>query len=84
VVRAIGLIEFGRPEVLRMIELPDPVPASGEVRLRVHAATVNPTDAVLRSLRVADVLPAGRASQAHQRLANGGVRGRLVLDLTAI
>lgn len=32
------------------------------------------------TLRVADVVPAGRASEAHRRLEAGGVRGRLVLD----
>jgi NADPH:quinone reductase-like Zn-dependent oxidoreductase len=32
------------------------------------------------SLRVADVMPARDAAQAHQRLAAGGIRGRLVLD----
>jgi NADPH:quinone reductase-like Zn-dependent oxidoreductase len=35
------------------------------------------------TLRVADVLPADRAAEAHRRLAAGGVRGRLVLDFTA-
>jgi NADPH2:quinone reductase len=35
------------------------------------------------TLRVADVLPADEAAQAPRRLAEGGVRGRLVLDLTA-
>jgi NADPH2:quinone reductase len=49
VVRVIGLTEFGGPEVLRVIELPDPVPGTGEVRIRVHAASVNPTDMLLRS-----------------------------------
>ncbi|SEP52798.1 NADP-dependent oxidoreductase [Amycolatopsis saalfeldensis] len=47
--RAIGLTEFGGPEVLRVIELPDPVPGRGEVRVRVHAASVNPTDTLFRS-----------------------------------
>ncbi|WP_329058077.1 NADP-dependent oxidoreductase [Amycolatopsis sp. NBC_01480] len=47
--RAIGLTEFGGPEVLRVIDLPDPVPGPGEVRIRVHAAAVNPTDTVLRA-----------------------------------
>jgi len=34
------------------------------------------------TLRVADVLPAERAGEALERLAAGGVRGRLVLDFT--
>lgn len=33
-------------------------------------------------LRVADVVPAKEAGAAHERLAAGGVRGRLVLDFT--
>ncbi|MCH1868531.1 NADP-dependent oxidoreductase [Nocardioides sp. CFH 31398] len=33
--------------------------------------------------RVADVLPAAEAPDAHRRLEAGGVRGRLVLDFTA-
>lgn len=38
-------------------------------------------EAGVLTLRVADVVPAERASEAHERLAAGGVRGRLVLDL---
>ena len=34
------------------------------------------------TLRVADALPAAAAADAHRRLADGGVRGRLVLDFT--
>lgn len=34
------------------------------------------------TLRVADVLPADQAAQAHRRLEAGGVRGRLVLDFS--
>lgn len=34
------------------------------------------------TLRVADVLRAGEAAEAHRQLEAGGVRGRLVLDLT--
>lgn len=33
------------------------------------------------TLRVADVLPAEQAAEAHRRLEAGGVRGRIVLDL---
>jgi NADPH:quinone reductase-like Zn-dependent oxidoreductase len=35
---------FGGPEVLRIAERPDPVAGAGEVVVRIHAATVNPTD----------------------------------------
>lgn len=38
-------------------------------------------EAGVLALRVADVVPAEKASEAHERLAAGGVRGRLVLDL---
>jgi NADPH:quinone reductase len=34
------------------------------------------------TLRVADVMPATQAAEAHRRLAAGGVRGRLVLDFS--
>jgi NADPH:quinone reductase len=34
------------------------------------------------TLRVADVLPATKAAEAHRRLATGRVRGRLVLDFS--
>ncbi len=49
--RAIGITEFGGPEVLQIVEKPVPEPGDGEVRIRVAAATVNPTDTVLRSGR---------------------------------
>jgi pimeloyl-ACP methyl ester carboxylesterase len=34
------------------------------------------------TLRVAEVLPAERAAEAHRRLERGGLRGRLVLDFS--
>lgn len=46
--RGVGLFEFGGPEVLRMVDLPQAHAAAGEVRVRVHASTVNPTDTYLR------------------------------------
>ncbi len=39
-------------------------------------------DAGILTLRVADVLPARQAAEAHRRLGAGGVRGRLVLDFS--
>lgn len=46
---AIAYTEFGGPEVLHTIEIPDPVPGTGEVAIRVEAAGVNPIDGKLRS-----------------------------------
>ncbi len=56
--RAIGVVEGGGPEALEVMELPAPHAGAGEVRIRVHAAAVNPTDTVVRSGRV----PAYRAA----------------------
>ncbi|MEV5982196.1 NADP-dependent oxidoreductase [Streptomyces sp. NPDC052114] len=47
--KAIGIEEFGGPDVLRVLELPVPQAGPGEVRIRVHAAAVNPTDVLLRT-----------------------------------
>jgi NADPH:quinone reductase len=46
--KAIGLTEFGGPEVLTIFDLSEPQPGAGEVRIRVHAAAVNPTDITFR------------------------------------
>lgn len=46
--KAIGLTEFGGPDVLRVLELPVPEAGPGEIRIRVHAATVNPVDTMVR------------------------------------
>ncbi|MFI1175745.1 NADP-dependent oxidoreductase [Streptomyces melanogenes] len=42
--RAIGQDSFGTPDVLKIIEVPRPVPGPAEVLVRVCAAGVNPTD----------------------------------------
>jgi hypothetical protein len=57
--KAIGLTEFGGPEVLKVVDLPEPEPGPGEVRIRVHAVAVNPTNITLAILQ-ADDHPARR------------------------
>ncbi|RCH67421.1 NADP-dependent oxidoreductase [Streptomyces sp. SDr-06] len=42
--KAVGFHRFGGPEVLEMIELPDPRPGPGQVRIAVRAAGVNASD----------------------------------------
>ncbi|MEU6674503.1 NADP-dependent oxidoreductase [Streptomyces sp. NPDC046925] len=36
--------EFGGPEVLELVDLPDPHPGPGQIRIAVRAAGVNPSD----------------------------------------
>ncbi|MGX7679290.1 NADP-dependent oxidoreductase [Jatrophihabitans sp. DSM 45814] len=47
--KAIGLWQFGGPEVLEEIDLPEPHAGPGQVRIRVQAAAVNPTDTGFRA-----------------------------------
>lgn len=47
--RAVGFYTSGGPEVLHVIELPEPSLGPDEIRIRVHSATVNPTDTARRS-----------------------------------
>lgn len=47
--KAIRFHEYGGPEVLRYEEVPTPEPGAGEVRVRVHATSVNPIDWKLRA-----------------------------------
>lgn len=46
--KAVGVTEFGGPEVLSLLTLPIPETGPGEVRIKVRAATVNPVDAMVR------------------------------------
>lgn len=45
---AVGLNNYGGPEVLQRVELPDPHPALGQVRVKVRAAGINPVDVMVR------------------------------------
>jgi NADPH:quinone reductase-like Zn-dependent oxidoreductase len=47
--RVVGVDEFGGPEALKMFDVPDRHAGPGEVRIRVHAAAVSPTDTFTRN-----------------------------------
>ena len=89
--RAVGFYETGGPEVLRVVELPEPRAGEGEIRIRVHAATVNPADTLMRSGHTplsgidSPYLPgmeaAGVVDQVGPRTATGLAVGDRVLSM---
>ena len=46
--KAIRINEYGGPEVLKLEEVPQPVPAADEILVQVYASGVNPADWVVR------------------------------------
>jgi len=48
--------ETGAPEVLRYEDAPRPVPAAGEVLIKIYAAAVNPVDWKVRAGHLKDML----------------------------
>jgi NADPH:quinone reductase len=47
-VKAIVVREFGEPDVMRVEEVPNPVPGPGQVLVRIRAVGVNPVDTYIR------------------------------------
>ncbi|MBT5811755.1 MAG: alcohol dehydrogenase catalytic domain-containing protein, partial [Rhodospirillaceae bacterium] len=47
--RAVGIMVHGGPEVLEVVDLPEVHAEPGQVRIRVHASAVNPTDTMARN-----------------------------------
>ena len=57
--KAIRIHQFGPPEVMVLEEVPDPIPAAGQVVIRVRAAGANPLDTHLRAgMKIGDYAPA--------------------------
>jgi hypothetical protein len=47
--KAAQFSRFGGPEVLEIVDLPDPHPGPGQIRIVVHAAGISATDPKLRA-----------------------------------
>lgn len=46
--KAIKIFEFGEPEVMKIVDVDRPVPKADELLVKVHAASVNPADYIVR------------------------------------
>lgn len=82
--RAVQISEFGGPEVLELVELPDPVPAAGEVLVEIARAGINFADTHKRDnvyLRrsAAAELPLIPGNEISGRVANDGRRVAAIL-----
>src|SRR5690349_10639617 len=55
--KAVQFSRFGGPDVLEIVELPDPHPAASQVRIAVRAAGINPIDWKVRSGAMGGDLP---------------------------
>ena len=55
--RAVQFEQYGDPEVLHVGDAPDPHAGTGEVRIAVEAAGVNPFDAKVRAGLMAQIMP---------------------------
>jgi NADPH:quinone reductase-like Zn-dependent oxidoreductase len=56
-VRALHIDRFGTPDVLRLVELPEPEPAPGEVLIRTVATGINPVDDKTREGAIGEGTP---------------------------
>lgn len=75
-VKAVRYDEFGGIDVLRVEEVERPVPGDGQVLVRVKAAGINPSEAVIRTGAVAQIFPStfpsGQGSDLAGVIEEGG------------
>jgi NADPH:quinone reductase-like Zn-dependent oxidoreductase len=74
--KAIQMTDSGGPEVLQLVDLPEPAPGPGEIKVRLRAAGVNPVDTKLRSRGVFFENAAGYPGLRRRRHGRAGRRGR--------
>jgi len=55
--KAIRVREFGSPDMMKLEDVPDPVPDSGQVLVKIHAVGVNPVETYIRSGNYANKPP---------------------------
>jgi NADPH2:quinone reductase len=83
--RAIQVAAVGGPEVLKLVEVPVPVPAAGQVLVKVEACGVNFIDTYLREGRYPAPLPfvPGQEAAGTVAVLGPGVSGFAVGDRVA-
>ena len=81
--KAVRFDEYGGVGVLKVVDMPRPVPGAGQVLVRVKAAGINPGEATIRAglvdSRWPATFPLDRVQNAYRRLAEGHVLRKIVL-----
>ena len=72
--KAVIIRGYGGPDVIELADVPVPQPATGQVRIRVHAAPVHPVDIATRAGGLAEH---GLMAASGMLLASRGVEYRL-------
>jgi NADPH:quinone reductase-like Zn-dependent oxidoreductase len=80
--RAVRFDQYGGTEVLRVVDVPDPVPGPGEVLVRVKAASINPGEAKIREGELDSRFPATFPSGEGSDFA--GIVEGVGVDVTAV
>ncbi|MFD8297168.1 NADP-dependent oxidoreductase [Streptomyces bauhiniae] len=78
--RAVQIDRHGGPEVLTVRDIPEPVPAEGEVLIAVTASSLNPVDWKTRAWEVGPPLPATLGWDLAGRIVAGEAPGHQVGD----
>src|SRR2546430_14688023 len=78
-VKAVRYDEFGGIDVLQVEEVERPMPGDGQVLVRVKAAGINPSEAVIRTGAVAEMFPStfpsGQGCDLAGVIEEGGAGG---------
>ena len=62
---------YGPPEVVSVVDVPDPVAGKGQLLVRVHAATLNSGDARIRGSRFPRASPCRDGSPSASAVRGG-------------
>jgi NADPH:quinone reductase-like Zn-dependent oxidoreductase len=74
--KAVVYTRYGPPDVLRLTDVPSPVPKDGEVLVQVHAVSLNAIATVIDRRYRLDEVP-----EALRYLGEGHAQGKVVVIL---
>ena len=74
--KAIVHTTYGAPDILQLTEVPTPTPAENEVRIKIHASTVETTDTIFRGGKTLSARMFTGPMKPKFTIPGGGIRRR--------